>query len=80
MSGTPILPSPAAQVVSQYASQVGVDPRHLVSLGVQAVAGQILRDGDIKMPHYLVHSCTSCPLSKDGEPQAPGKIICFPRS
>lgn len=78
MNGTPILPSPAAQVVSQYAHKVGMDPRHLVSLGVQAVAGQIVRDGEIKMPHYLVHDCSTCPVAQMRNTEA-RNIICFPQ-
>lgn len=79
MRGKPVTPSPAAVVLSSYAKQIGTDPKALVSLGVQALAGQISREGELKFPHYLVHDCATCPIGQQKCSQAPANIIRFPQ-
>lgn len=80
MSGAFTVPPSAAVVVSQYSRETGHDPKELVNLGVEALAGQILRDGTLTLPHYLVHSCQTCPIAQAQSSQQPDNIICFQKA
>lgn len=79
MSGATVPPSPAAVVVSTYARQKGIDPKKLVTLGIQALAEQILREGEVSLPHHLVRDCSTCPIGQRQCPQTPANIIRFPQ-